>query len=111
MGMANQLSNFSKDISAVAKPLRDLLSTKNCFTWTQIHQSAFENIISLLCAPPVPAHFDTTLPVILQTDASRIKGLGYALLQQQGSQLRLIQCGSRFVSDTESRYSITNLKC
>ena len=110
MGMANQLSNFSKEISAVAELLRDLLSTKNCFTWTQIHQSAFENIKSLLCEPSVLAHFDPSLHVILQTDASRIKGLGYALLQQQSSQLRLIQCGSRFVSDTESRYSITELE-
>ena len=31
-------------------------------------------------------------------------------MQQQGSQLRLIQCGSRFISDTESRYSITELE-
>ena len=44
------------------------------------------------------------------TDASRKKGLGFALLQSQDDNSRLIQCGSRFTNDTESRYSATELE-
>ena len=44
------------------------------------------------------------------TDVSRKHGLGYVLTQTQQGQRRLIQCGSRFVTDTESRYSATEIE-
>ena len=37
-----------------------------------------------LSSPPVLATFDPALLTVLQTDASRLYGLGYALLQDQG---------------------------
>ena len=40
-----------------------------------------------------------------------LHGLGYALLQDYGhGQLRLIQCGSRFLPDTETRYATIELE-
>ncbi|XP_068246738.1 uncharacterized protein [Palaemon carinicauda] len=40
------------------------------------------------------------------TDASRLYGIGYALLQDHSNgRLRLVQCGSRFLTDAESRYA------
>ena len=64
-----------------------------------------------LISPPVLPSFDPALPVILQTDASRLHGLGYALLQDHGNgQLRLVQCGSRFLSDAETRYATIELE-
>lgn len=110
MGMTNQLCNFSKEISGAAEPLRGLLSTKNVFNWTADHSLAFENVKSILCRAPTLGHFDPSLPVILQTDASRLNGLGYALMQKQDNQIRLIQCGSRFLSPTEARYSTTEIE-
>ena len=47
---------------------------------------------------------------MLQTDAARSKGLGFALLQQHGGIWRLIQCGLRFLADTESRYAMVELE-
>lgn len=41
---------------------------------------------------------------MLQTDLSRLD-LDYALLQRHGTKWKLIQCGSRFLSDVESRYT------
>lgn len=70
MGLVNQLSEFTPDIAAAAQPLRPLLSLKRSFTWTPDHYEAFHRIKSLLLQPPVLAHFDPTLPVTLQTDAS-----------------------------------------
>ena len=47
---------------------------------------------------------------MLQTDAARSKGRGFALLQQHGGIWRLVQCGSRFLTDTESRYAMVELE-
>ena len=46
----------------------------------------------------------------LETDASALKGLVYALWQGSGGKWTLIQCGSHYLSDAESRYAITELK-
>ena len=59
---------------------------------------------------PILAHFDPTAKTSLMTDASRNNGMGYILTQHQDGQQRMIQCGSRFVTDTESRYSATELE-
>ncbi|TRY79471.1 hypothetical protein TCAL_06564, partial [Tigriopus californicus] len=49
------------------------------------------------------------LPTALWTDASHIIGFGFALMQNHGKpnqeHWRLITCGSRFLTSTESRYA------
>ena len=47
---------------------------------------------------------------MLQTDTARLKGLGYALLQQHGETWRLVQCGSRFLTDTKTGYAMVELE-
>ena len=59
---------------------------------------------------PTLAHYDPSKPTALHTDASRRKGLGYALLQKHADKWRLIQCGSRFLTETESRYAMVELE-
>lgn len=111
MGLVNQLSEFTPDIAAAAQPLRPLMSPKRTFTWTADHDEAFNRVKEALLQPPVLAHFDPALPVILQTDASRLHGIGYALLQDHGQgQTRLVQCGSRFLTDAETRYATIELE-
>ena len=110
MGLVGQLSEFSPWIYDAAEPLRDLLKPKNEWRWTAQHDDAFTAVKKALTSPPVLAYFSPELPTMLQTDASRRHGLGYALLQQHGEDWRLVQCGSRFISDTESRYSVIELE-
>ncbi len=44
----------------------------------------------------------------LETDAAQKTGFGYALWRQEpDSHWKLLRCGSRTVSDAESRYSVT----
>ena len=52
----------------------------------------------------------TPQQTVLMTDALRKNGLGYALLQKELGKLKLVRCESRFVSDTESRYAMVELK-
>lgn len=47
---------------------------------------------------------------MLHTDASRLKGLGYDLLQQHGKEWRLVQCGSCCLSEVETRYVTVELE-
>ncbi|XP_068206283.1 uncharacterized protein [Palaemon carinicauda] len=80
MGLVNQLGSFSSVIAREAQPLRDLLKQRNEWCWTAQHDLSFRKVKEALTAPPVLADFDATLPTMLQTDASRQHGLGFALL-------------------------------
>ena len=109
-GMVNQLSHFSKEISALAEPLRPLLSSKNEFLWTADHDEALKKVKSALSVPPKLVHFDVSKETRLTTDASRSNGLGFSLEQKHGDKWYLVECGSRFLTPTESRYATIELE-
>ena len=114
-GMVNQLSQFSPDIAAAGAPLRPLLKKSNEWLWTEVHDAAFRSVKDALIKPPVLQPFNPKLPTLLRTDASRPKGLGYVLLQDHSEDpsepmWKLVPCGSRFITDTESRYSMVELE-
>ncbi len=111
MGVVNQLGQFSDKISGAAGPLRELLKTKNEFLWQPIHTQAMKLVQEALTTTPILAPFDPKAETVLETDASRKKGFGYALLQKQDGRWRLIQCGSRFLTNTETRYAMVELEC
>lgn len=111
MGLVNQMAEFSPDISAAAQPLRPLMSPKRTYLWTPDHEKAFKLVKAALSSPPLLATFDPALPTVLQTDASRLYGISYALLQEHGGgKFRLVQCGSRFLTDAETCYAIIELE-
>lgn len=110
LGLVGQLANFSVDIAATANPLRPLLRSSNQFLWNLDHDRAFQAVKDALTSPPILATLDPAAETMLQTDATRKNGLGFALLQKQDGQWRLIMCGSRFISDTESRYAMVELE-
>jgi hypothetical protein len=58
------------------------------------------------------AFYNPARPTSLHVDASRLIGLGFILRQQQtdGSWI-VVQAGSRFLSDAESRYAMIELEC
>ena len=79
LGLANQLSNFTKELSGLTEPLRDLLKTKNHFQWTELHEQAFTAIKEHLSRTPTLSNFDPGRETEVYTDASRTKGLGYVI--------------------------------
>ena len=109
-GIVNQFSEFTKDIAKSADPLRGLLKTSNEFVWEEHHTAAFQKTKEALVATPTLAYFQFNAPTKLETDASRTHGLGFILWQYQDGQWKLIQCGSRFISETESRYAMIELE-
>ncbi|XP_059092245.1 uncharacterized protein LOC131887632 [Tigriopus californicus] len=109
LGLANQLGKFLPNLACLTSPLRGLLKAKNQFQWLSDHTKVFEETRQALTSPPVLDKFDPSLDVILLTDASRL-GLGYALLQMRNEVPRLIQCGSRYLKDCETRYAVIELE-
>ena len=110
MGLVNQCSAFTPHISELAAPLRPLLKTSNEFTWDEHHTEAFKATKAGLASPPLLSFYNPDGELRLETDASACNGLGYVLWQRQGDQWRLLQCGSRFLSDSETRYAVIELE-
>ena len=109
-GLVEQLAGFSKDIAAMREPLRPLLSSRNPFEWTQHHTDAFNAVKRALMSPPILAPFEVSRETMLQVDASIRNGMGYVLLQKHGGVWKLIEANSRWCTDAESRYSVTELE-
>ncbi|CBY07356.1 unnamed protein product [Oikopleura dioica] len=70
LGLANFNIKFVKNGSQIMSPLYKLTSQKIPFEWTEVHQSAFEEIVTQLATSPGIAHFDKEKPVTFVTDAS-----------------------------------------
>ena len=109
-GQVEQLVGFSREIAALREPLRPLLSTKNPLEWSQHHTDSFNTVKRALVSAPILTPFDISHETMLQVDASVRNGMNYVLLQRHDSTWRLIDSNSRWCSDTESRYSVTELE-
>ena len=108
-GLVNQLAASTNTIAGLLGPLRALLSTKNEFLWSSIHDQAFLRAKQSLSSAPTLSYFDPVRPTRLCTDASR-QGLGFVLQQCHHDKWTLVQAGSRFLSEAESRYAIIELE-
>ena len=109
--LANQLSNFIDSISTAMEPLCPLLKTKNQFMRDASHNQAFDTAKQVLSVTPTLAYYDPGCPTALHTDASRLCGLGVVLKQKKADgKWHLIQAGSRFLTDTETRYAMIELE-
>ena len=113
-GMVNQVGHFSTEISEAQGVLRELRQKKNMFSWGDAHDKAFEAVKTCLTRLQTLTLFDPELETRIETDGSKLKGLGYSLQQFHGRGCKCkctqqiwksIQCGSRFLSETESRYA------
>ena len=105
LGMAQYLSRFSPDLAKVSEPLRDLLSKKNVWNWEDSHTKAFNEVKSLLSDPICLATYDVHRETMVRTDGSKLNGIGVAVYQKQDDgKWRIIDCASRFLSDTEKNY-------
>ena len=111
LGTARYIGHFVPDLAMAEKPLRALDRDNVPFIWNSDHQTAFELVKSILTGPLVLRNFDSTRPTRLETDASR-QGLGFGLLQEDpvSKNWHLIQCGSRALTDPESRYAVCELE-
>ncbi len=112
IGLANQLGSFVPDLTQMIPGMRELLKKGVIFNWLEDHQKEFENVKRLLTSEMLVKPFDTRLPTRLLTDASRLKGLGYMLLQHdEDGKPRVIKCGSCSLTSAQRRYATIELEC
>ena len=104
MGMINQMSKFSPNITEISKPLRELLSSKNKWTWTASQEESFIRLKQEICSPKVLALYDVSAKTKISTDASAY-GLGAVFLQQQQERWGPVAFASRTLSEIEARYA------
>ena len=102
-GMAQQLSKFTPALSTASEPLRDLLSTKNSWVWTTVHQKAFDATKTELAKAPILAHYDIAKPTKIRTDGSMLNGIS-AILYQMHDDWKPVAFASRYLSDAEKNY-------
>ena len=104
LGMAGFYRRFCPNFSAVAAPLTRLTSNKVTFKWTEDCQAAFDKLRRYLMHAPVLAAPDSSLPFILQTDASDA-ALGAVLLQERNGVLHPIAYHSATMKKSQRSYS------
>jgi hypothetical protein len=111
LGLANQLGSFLPDFAHSTVQMRLLLKKENAFVWLDVHDRELDLAKSLLCSAALVKPFDAALSTELLTDASRLYGLGYALLQRELSgRPRLVQCGSCALTDAQRNYATVELE-
>ena len=113
LGLANQLGIFIPDLAHITVTLRSLLKKNVAYLWLPEHEQAFQEAKKLLTSPMLIKAFDVHKQTELLTDASRLFGLGFALMQKdlKSDTHSLIQCGSRSLNSAETRYSTSELEC
>ncbi|XDV37818.1 hypothetical protein PO909_007359 [Leuciscus waleckii] len=81
LGMINQLGKFIPDLVEKTKPLRDLLSQRNLWSWDAPQQESFALLKKELITMPTLALFDPSKETKVAADASSF-GLGGVIFQK-----------------------------
>ena len=110
-GLANQICNFSDEISQLLMTLKSLLKKGVMFQWLPEHQTAFDLAREHLASSKVLAYYSPVRQTRLVVDASRLNGLGFILKQlQDDGNWKPVQAGSRFLTPAETRYAMIELE-
>ena len=91
LGLVAQFGVFAPETACLCQ----LLQKKTLWVWLPEHKLDFENTKKAL----------TKVKTVVLTDASRLHGIVFALVQVYKDKLALIQCGSASLSSTQSRSS------
>ena len=108
--MVNQLSTYHPGIAKHTSILQPLLKKNTAYVWLHEHKAASNNLKSDLLSILSLNHFDPSWNTKLVTDASRLNGLGFVLMQCKHDKVKVIQCGSRSLSSAEKNYSTLELE-
>ena len=110
-GLANQLCNFTEEIAQILAPLQSLLKKGTPFMWIEEHEQAFQNAKTHLSSKKTLTYYCPDRKTRLISDASRLHGLGFVLMQEQPDGLwKPVQAGSRFITSAEKNYAMCELE-
>ena len=104
LGMVNHLGKFSKRIAELSIPLRELLSSKNAWTWGDKQEKAFTDIKTELTQPIILALYNPKAETKISADVS-LHSLEAILMQLNESLWQPVAYASRALTDTEKCYA------
>ena len=87
------------------KVTKDKLTKKAPWHWDEIHQKSFDQVKATICKDVALAYPDFSKPFVIYTNASATQ-LGAVITQDN----RPLAFFSRKLSDTQKRYSVTEIK-
>lgn len=105
IGLVNYYGKFIPNMSTILSPVYNLLKKDVPFIFNAECMQSFNKVKELLTNAPILAHYDSSLPVILATDASST-GLGCVLsIKTSEGVEKPVAYFSRTLSPTEVKYS------
>ena len=110
LGAIQNMAKYLPKLSEQTDRLRNLLKKNEPWKWGEEQQKDFGKIKQMLTEGPCLAHFAKDKENIVTMDASTT-GLGKTLWQKQDDgNTKPIAFGSRYLNDTEKKYSIGELE-
>ena len=110
LGAIPYLAKFIPRLSERTERLRRLLKKESKWNWGKKQDEDFNNIKKQLTEEPCLAHYAKDRDNIVTTDASKT-GLGITLWQKQSDgKIKPIAFGSRYLNESEQKYSIGELE-
>ena len=80
LGLVAQFGAFAPDTACLTSHLRQLLQKETPWVWLPEHKLDFENTKKALTFPTMLQPFDPKVKTVVLTDASRLHGIGFALV-------------------------------
>ena len=108
VGMVKQLNSWTRKLSHLTNNMRSLVSKNTHFLWTEVHKEEFRKCKAEIMREKFVSPFDPSKRLILYTDASKIRGLGYTLLQpknkhEENKEIEEDENGSTAATQCQSR--------
>ena len=106
LGLCTYYRRFVGGFSTLAAPLTQLTRKNACFVWDEACQKAFDGLKAAMTGAPVLPFPDSSLPYLLDTDASA-EGIGAVLSQVRDGKEHVVAFYSAKFSRPERNYCVT----
>ena len=106
LGHAGFYRRFIKDLSAIARSLRNLLAKDVPFAWSQACEAAFDKLKIMLVSPPIMRLPNWNLPFEIMCDASDY-AIGAVLRQREDKKAFVIYYASKTLDSAQTNYTTT----
>jgi hypothetical protein len=104
LGLTGYFRHFVRNYASIARPLTQLLKQDQAWQWTEVEESAFQELKEVLARRPVLAVHRPGAATEVHTDASTIGVAGILVQKQADDKLHPVAYYSRQTKEVESRY-------